>query len=122
MPSLPRQSYHALLTRTCSSQAAFQKCITHHGAMKCVGRHPVTPASVDIDYDEEDSKMHPDCVMYYSPNAYADVRSCCPVSTVRALVPKKAETSEYQISKPPCGARSSPMPVSCGACGGGRGA
>ena len=49
--------------------------------------------------------------------AYADVRSCCPVSTVRALVPKKAETSEYQISKPPCGARSSPMPTSCGTCG-----
>ena len=54
--------------------------------------------------------------------AYADVRSCCPVSTVRALVPKKAETSEYQISKPPCGARSSPMPTSCGACGGSAGA
>ena len=50
--------------------------------------------------------------------AYADVRSRCPVSTVRALVPKKAELSEYQISKPPCGARSSPMPVSCGAYGG----
>ena len=54
--------------------------------------------------------------------AYADVRPLCPVSTVRALVPKKAETSEYQISKPPCGDRSSPMPTSCGACGGGRGA
>ena len=54
--------------------------------------------------------------------AYTDVRSCCPVSTVRALVPKKAEVSEYQISKPPCGSRSSPMPVSWGECGGGRGA
>ena len=49
--------------------------------------------------------------------AYVEMRSCCPRSTVRALVPKKAETSEYQISKPPCGARSSPMPVSCGTCG-----
>ena len=53
---------------------------------------------------------------------YTDVRSCCPLSTVRALVPKNAETSENQISKPPCGARSSPIPVSCGVCGGSAGA
>ena len=51
--------------------------------------------------------------------AYVDVRSpVVPCIMVRALVPKKADTSEYQISKPPC-SKSSPIPVSCGTCGGG---
>lgn len=87
---LPRRSYvRQPWERTRAStlqQEKFHNCIKHHGADKCVGKHPVTPASVDIDYDLEDSKKNPDCVMYYSENAYnsTPLRSgevCCSNST-----------------------------------------
>eukprot|EP00937_MAST-01D_sp_MAST-1D-sp2_P008079 g8079.t1 len=61
-----------------------QKCIMHHGALKCVGKHPVTPALMDVDLNAEDRKANPDCITFYGETAYENVEMgevCCAQST-----------------------------------------